>query len=85
MPSLALLPRRYTAIWTQIKNTGKCSIAAPAALHPRIIKAVLKEKWMDAGYKYELGENSKRAKMYISRKAGVITFTLIKSIGTDDI
>lgn len=46
------MPRLYEPIWKTIKNTEK-----PVTLHvkqvyaARVKKAVIKEKWMDAGFK----------------------------------
>ena len=52
--------RRYEPIWEQLKKlltapkeerAKGVSIIANRAHHPRIIKAVIKEKWSDFGFK----------------------------------
>ena len=77
--------RQYQPIWEALKKGGVCIITAPAPLHRRIIKAVIKEKYNDLGYKLELAENNKRAKIVYTKKHSMIEFKLIKSIGTDDL
>ena len=53
--------RQYQPIWEKLKNmplheasTKGVSVTANRALHPRIIKAVTKEKWKDLAYKASL-------------------------------
>jgi hypothetical protein len=50
--------RDYQPIWIKLKSlprdkaeTEGVSIIANRNLHPRILKAVVKEKWMDMAYK----------------------------------
>lgn len=66
--------RAYQPIWEKLKADGKVSITANRLLHPRIIKAVIKEKWMDIGYKMQI----EPATAFLSHevKFSVITFTL---------
>ena len=79
--------RKYEPIWLKLKKVGSASIAAHPLLHARIIKAVVKEKWLDEGFKLEslpyhhvLSHHKEGAK---------ITFTLTKfltsSIGVADV
>lgn len=77
--------RQYEPIWIKLKKEGSCRITAPTPLHRRIIKAVIKEKYMDDGYRLELSENNKSARIEHSCHQAVITFKLIKTIGTDDL
>lgn len=72
----------YTPIWEELKRTGRVSITANRLLHPRIIKAVIKRKWLDIGFKLE-----KEPYIYVlshARKHSVITFFLEKRKDTLD-
>jgi hypothetical protein len=46
--------RKYEPIWLKLKREGTAAIAAHPLLHARVIKAVIKEKWLDQGYKLQL-------------------------------
>jgi hypothetical protein len=79
--SLDLGPRQYEPIWRKLKAlpakqaaTQGVSVTAPRALHKRILKAVVKEKWLDIGYKMEI--EPKHAIMYHSRSGSILTFTM---------
>jgi dUTPase len=79
--SLDLGPRQYEPIWRKLKAlpakqaaTQGVSVTAPRALHKRILKAVVKEKWLDIGYKMEI--EPKHAIMYHSRSGSILTFFL---------
>jgi hypothetical protein len=77
--------RKYEPIWNALKKDGVVSVSVPRPLHPRLIKAVIKEKYNDLGYKLLLGEKAKKAKISYISKGSVIKFQLHHSIGTDDI
>jgi hypothetical protein len=66
--------RQYEPIWRQLKTKKVVSITANRALHPRIIKAVIKEKWLDVGYKLEIEPDW--AKLSYTIRHSVITFSL---------
>lgn len=58
MASLPSLPRQYQPIWNKLKalspelaRSEGITVIAHRAHHPRIMKAIKKEKWMDYGYK----------------------------------
>jgi hypothetical protein len=70
------LPSRYQPIWDALKAQGQCRIVAPLPLHRRIIKAVIKRKDEDLGYKLELSEKYKKAKLAYKIEGNTITFTL---------
>lgn len=79
--SLVLGPRQYQPIWRQLKAlpakqaaTQGVSITSPRVLHKRILKAVVKEKWLDIGFKMEI--EPKYAKMYHMRSGSILTFYL---------
>jgi hypothetical protein len=85
--------RYYQPIWDRLKNLPKdtafsvgISITAPTTLHPRIIKAVGKEKWMDIGYKIMLKEqDDQQAILFFKREHARITFFLRFTIGIKDL
>lgn len=68
--------RYYQAIWEEIKKKQVARITAPKLLHRRIIKAVIKEKWLDYGYKLE--QENYNAILSHSISNSIITFTLTK-------
>ena len=79
--SLILGPRQYEPIWTKLKAlpaklaaTQGVSVTAPRVLHKRILKAVVKEKWLDIGFKMEI--EPKYAIMYHARSGSILTFYL---------
>lgn len=71
--------RQYTPIWNEIKINGCCDISTHRAYHKRVIKAVVKEKDLDLGYKLECTERYPpvQAVLRSSRSGSVIKFTLI--------
>ncbi len=79
--------REYEPIWQKLKSlppheakTKGVSITANRRLHPRIIKAVIKEKWMDIPYK--LQKDPQKVIMYSTSKGSVLTFYLEVSVKT---
>jgi hypothetical protein len=66
--------RYYEPIWNILKSKKTHRVAAHPALHARIIKAVIKEKWMDIGYKIEIQPYV--AYLTHSRSNSILTFTL---------
>lgn len=73
--------RKYEAVWVQLKKDSRVSIIAPFYLHKRIVKAVCKEKYKDMGYKLELIEHHKRARIHIANDSNRLTFEIKISIG----
>lgn len=74
--------RQYQAIWEALKAKGECSVAAHTALHPRIIKAVIKEKYNDLGWKILMEDRQiPWNKISYSRENSLIRFRLRKGIG----
>jgi hypothetical protein len=71
--------RQYEPVWIAIKTQSHCEISAHRAYHRRIIKAVVKEKDMDLGYKLECTERYPpvQAVLRTSRSGSIIKFTLI--------
>ena len=80
--------RKYQPIWIKLKDKGSASIAAHPLLHARIVKAVIKEKWLDQGYKLQILPYY--TVLSYTKEGAKITFTLTKylsssSIGTSDV
>ena len=74
--------RKYQAIWEALKKEGSCVVTAAPPFHPRIIKAVIKEKYNDLGYKLLLEEAGiPWARISYSRQNSLIRFKLSKGIG----
>ena len=79
--SMDLRPRQYQPLWTKLKALPAkqaamqgVSVTAPRVLHKRIVKAVVKEKWLDLGFKLEV--EPKHAIMYHARSGSILTFYL---------
>lgn len=75
--------RTYAPIWNQLKalpadvaRAKGVSVTANRKLHPRIIKAVIKEKWMDLPYKIKLDPG--HARMYHTSRGSILTFYLVQ-------
>jgi hypothetical protein len=75
--------RYYQPVWEELKKKQTARVTAPKSLHRRIIKAVIKEKWQDYGYKIELGNYNAVISYSISNS--IITFTLSKRINLSNI
>jgi len=81
--------RKYQKIWDILKkqdpHTARfvgVSVSANPLLHPRIIKAVTKEKWKDLVYKLETEPRVSTLTSSIS--GNILTFTLDLSFQTGD-
>lgn len=72
--------RTYWPIWKQLKDNGHCKIAVHPTLHARVIKAVIKEKDMDVGYKLTHNEDCFIMKLSYKREGAMIRFFLRKVI-----
>jgi hypothetical protein len=71
--------RQYEPVWQAIKTNLMCDISAHRAYHRRIIKAVVKEKDMDLGFKLECTERYPPVQAFIktTRNGSVISFRLV--------
>lgn len=76
---------RYLPIWLELKEKGKCKLAAPPALHPRIIKAVKKRRNKDIAFSYAIAEDHKKAKLHFESKGSFLYITLYISIGLSEL
>lgn len=76
MPRKIRLPRAYEPIWTRLKDTGKCTVMAPAPLHPRIVKAVIKEKYSDFAWKLSIADQFKKGELSYSSSDMSLHFIL---------
>jgi hypothetical protein len=79
--------RKYQSIWLQLKSSPKKTqvVLHPAHLHARLIKAVLKERTMDTGFRYELAEADSHAKVLTSSEGNLITFRLRTYLLPEDV
>lgn len=77
--------RQYEPIWNALKSGRICAITANPALHPRIVKAVVKEKYQDVGWKMQMADDYCKSKIWYQIKGTVITFRLLKGIGFSDL
>ena len=68
--------RKYQPIWEQLKLHSTVSLSATPALHKRIIKAVIKEKLKDLGYKLICAESGTIKKLAYTTNGKLITFNL---------
>ena len=73
--------RHYESVWIKLKKLDRkaagsvgISVTANRVLHARIIKAVIKEKWKDLGFK--LQSEIYHTRLSYSIKNSVITFYL---------
>lgn len=67
---------KYQPIWELIKKDHTAKVVAVSRLHPRIIKAVTKRKDLDTAYKFECGEQHRKAVLSASIEGNTITFYL---------
>lgn len=53
MPTLKneLTPRRYAAIWEELKANRVCTVQAHSSVHKRIKRMVIKEKYRDKAFR----------------------------------
>lgn len=47
--------RMYLPIWLSLKKHHSVTIRSPRHLHKRVVKAVVKEKWLDSEFKEREG------------------------------
>jgi hypothetical protein len=66
--------RLYEPIWLSLKKHKTCTILVPTHLHARVIKAVIKEKWLDNTFKKREGWRQQYLSYHIS--GNEITFKL---------
>jgi hypothetical protein len=84
-PKSGVAVRQYYPIWHKLKSmplteasSKGVSVTANRLLHPRIIKAVVKEKWMDIEHKLEVEPAT--LILYHERKGAILTFYLRQSM-----
>ena len=72
---------QYKDAWARLKSLGKVVIASPRSFHPRIIRAIRKEKYKDTMYKFVLSEKNQRA-IFTSKSEGnkITLFLRIEAI-----
>lgn len=82
--------RLYYSIWHRIKTRGTATVEHHPQLFARLKKAVIKEKDQDTGFKLQLEEQGKRARLaveIVKTKEGkqALKFTLKYSLTADDL
>jgi hypothetical protein len=70
--------RKYQPIWIALKTSPKktISISAPAPMHKRISKAVLKEKDLDLGFRFEASLEGRWYRISYSSNHNILEFKL---------
>ncbi len=71
---MANRPRQYQPIWQALKKHKTVTVLSPSHLHKRLVKAVIKEKWMDDQFKKREGWRAMRLTYAI--KNNEVTFFL---------
>ena len=66
----------YAPLWQALKTHGVVTVNAPAHLHKRVCKAVIKEKWMDLDFKMKEGWRMKYLTYRCNAEKNQITFFL---------
>ena len=74
--------RKYTRIWKELKTKGTVRIAAPKPFHKRIVRAVIKEKYMDLEYHLIMSESHKRTTLRYKITQSAVQFYLVESTNT---
>lgn len=78
---MSSMESQYLPIWNKLKDKHKLSVAVPQPLHARLIKAVIKRKNEDLAYKFQLGEQGKKARLLYRVEEQVVHFKLTFWIG----
>lgn len=82
------MPRMYEKAWIELKKSEETPkrivISAHSKLHPRIYKAIRKEKDMDVVYKLQLCENAQSAILRSKSEGGRLTIMMKLSLGLSD-
>lgn len=68
--------RKYQRIWEQLKLHNQVSVEVAPELHARTIRAVIKEKHGDLGFKFISSNLGNSYKLSYESVGSVITFTL---------
>lgn len=71
--------RKYSPIWYELKVKGTVRITAPKPFHRRIIRAVIKEKYMDLEYHLLMSEANRRQKLHYRTNQSVVIFNLVEN------
>ena len=76
---------QYKDAWNQLKSRGKIVLASPSQFHARIIKALVKEKNKDLGYKLQLSEDNRKAVFTSKSEGNTLKFYLRVETNTVDV
>jgi hypothetical protein len=77
--------RQYEKIWITLKRDRSIRIAAPRPLHKRIIKATMKERYMDLGFKLELAEANRWCRIQYRSEVNIIHIWLKFNLSAEDL
>lgn len=77
--------RKYYPAWHKLKTEGKIILVTPKHLHKRVIKAIMKERSADTGFRLELAEQDRCAKVFATSKDNMIRFTLKYYLSPEDL
>lgn len=80
--------RKYQPAWNNLKALPEgepLRLAAPPEWHPRILKAIIKEKDMDILFKYTQSELGRKAVISHSKQKGMLVLRLRFTIGYNDL
>lgn len=72
------MPRQYEPAWIELKRKCEIRLAVPRGLHRRVIKAILKEKYMDVGFKLQMLEQKIRLRIEYSSEGNIVKMKLLK-------
>lgn len=72
--------RKYQPIWDRLKRDLTASLAASPAMHKRIIKAVIKEKNRDLGWKLLTSEKGTNYKLRYEIDGQLVKFYLYPNV-----
>lgn len=67
---------QYEGIWQELKTNKTVSLTANRFFHARIVKATIKRKGLDLGYKMQLADRNMYAVLEHTTRESIITFTL---------
>lgn len=67
---------KYQIIWNEVKTTGSCTVAMHPRLHSRLVRQLSVVKDRDVGYKIQIAEQSKKARIEYEIEGSRVVFRL---------
>lgn len=68
--------RQYEPAWEALKKNGSVRLAVPKGLHRRVVKAILKEKYRDIGYRLQMLEKKIRLRIEYECTGNIVVLKL---------